>query len=310
MSLFCVSVQEILSYLQTTKFTVEFEGNTELIINGFCSCNIPKSRSITWVKNITENCLKAFSEKEECLIVAKKGSLIEKKSFSYIITEEPKAVFFNILNYFWGDKTTAQLANSAIIKTEKIAQGVSVGEHCFIDEDVSIGEGTIIEPNVTILHHVEIGKNCIIHAGAVIGTDGYGYFADKNGVPEKVKHFGGVVIGDNVEIGANTCIDRGTIDHTFIGNYTKIDNLVHIAHNVQIKENSMLTSGVILSGSVYLEKDSYIAPGGIIKNQKKVGEGAFVGMGAVVMEDVPEYTVVAGIQARGIRKIKKDEKKY
>lgn len=305
-----ISVEEILSYLKTTKYIVEFQGDANLAIEGFCSCNVPKSKSISWVKNITENCLESFSEKEECLIVAKKGQLIDKESFSYIITEEPKAVFFSILDYFWGNKETSQSASTAIIKTEKIANNVSVGEHCFIDEDVSIGEGTIIEPNVTILHHVEIGKNCIIHAGTVIGADGYGYFANENGNPEKVKHFGGVVIEDNVEIGANACIDRGTIDHTLIGSNTKIDNLVHVAHNVQIQEASMLVAGAIVCGSVSLGKKSYIAPGGIVKNQKKVGEGAFVGMGAIVMQDVPEYTVVAGIQARGIRKIEKDEKRY
>lgn len=305
-----VSVKEILSFLQTTKYAIQFEGDKNLVIEGFCSCNIPKSKNISWVKDITENCLESFLEKEDCLIVAKKGCLIDKKSFSYIITGEPKAVFFSILDYFWGDKKTTQLAATAIIKTKKIAQNVSIGEHCFIDEDVSIGEGTIIDTNVTILHHVEIGKNCIIHAGTVIGVDGYGYFVNENGNPEKVKHFGGVVIGDNVEIGANACIDRGTIDYTYIGNNVKIDNLVHIAHNVQIQENSMLTAGVIICGSAGLEKGSYIAPGGIVKNQKIVGEGAFVGMGAVVMQDVPEHTVVAGIQARGIRKIEKNEKKY
>lgn len=309
MSLY-VSVEEVLSYLKTTKYTIQFEGDTSLVLQGFCSCNIPKSKSISWVKNITENCLEGFKDEEDCLIVAKKAHLINKKSFSYIITEEPKAVFFSILDCFWGDKKTAQLAETAIIKTEKIAQNVSVGEHCFIDKDVSIGEGTIIEPNVTILHHVEIGKNCIIHAGAVIGADGYGYFTNDNGNPEKVKHFGGVVIEDNVEIGANACIDRGTIDNTFIGKNTKTDNLVHIAHNVQIQKNSILTAGVIICGSASLGKESYIAPGGIIKNQITVGEGAFVGMGAIVMQDVPEYTVVAGIQARGIRKIEKNEKRY
>lgn len=100
MSLY-VSVKEILSFLKTTKYTIQFEGETNLVIQGFCLCNIPKSKSISWVKYITENCLESFSDKEKCLIVAKKGSLINKESFSYIITDEPKAVFFSILDYFW-----------------------------------------------------------------------------------------------------------------------------------------------------------------------------------------------------------------
>lgn len=95
-----------------------------------------------------------------------------------------------------------------------------------------------------------------------------------------------------------------------IGSNTKIDNLVHVAHNVQIQEASMLVAGAIVCGSVSLREKSYIALRGIVKNQKKIGEGAFVGMSAIVMQDVAEYTVVAGIQARGIRKIEKDEKSY
>lgn len=154
---------------------------------------------------------------------------------------------------------------------------------CFIDESVTIGDESIIENNITIQGTVSIGNNCIIHFGAVIGTAGYGLFLLKDGAPQKVEHFGGVTIGNNVEIGANTCIDRGSIDDTFIESNTKIDNFCHIAHNVRIEESCMLVAESLICGSARINKKSHVAPGAIVKNQKTVGSELLIGMGAVVL---------------------------
>ena len=112
-----------------------------------------------------------------------------------------------------------------------------------------------------------------------------------------VRHFGGVSIGDEVMIGANTCIARGTIDDTSIGNGSKIDTLCHIAHNVTIGKNVTLIAGSIIYGSVTLGDNSYIATG-IVKNQHKIEKNAFVGMGSVVVKDVPDGATVYGVPAR------------
>jgi len=200
------------------------------------------------------------------------------------------------------------IAKSAVVITKKIGKDVSIGENSFIGEDVCIGNQTIIENNVCIYHKVHIGENCIIHSGAVIGADGFGYYINSIGVPEKVKHYGGVYVGDKVEIGANACIDRGTIDDTLIGSNTKIDNLVHIAHNVQIEENVMVVAGAVICGSSVLKQGSYVAPGGIVKNQITVADGAFIGMGAVVTKSTQENMVMTGMPAKPLREVRKTDK--
>ncbi len=111
-----------------------------------------------------------------------------------------------------------------------------------------------------------------------------------------------MIIGDNVEIGANTCIDRGTLSNTVIGNYVKIDNLCHIAHNVQIGENSTIIALSMIAGSVKIGKNCWIAPCAAIKEKLVVNDGSLVGLGAVVIRDVVSGDVVAGVPARSIKK--------
>ena len=116
------------------------------------------------------------------------------------------------------------------------------------------------------------------------------------------------MLGNNVDIGANTCIDRGTIEDTIIGDYSKIDNLCHIAHNVVIESNVFVIAQSMIGGSVLLKNDSYVAPGSIIMNQITIGNSSLVGMGAVVTKDVEDEKVVAGIPAKVIRERKKSDK--
>lgn len=303
-----ISVQEIVNYLKMTDYSVERKGNCDINIDGFCSLQSPKSNCITWVKEINEHSLDEFGNCDHVLIVAKESIVVPIKTVVFLITPEPKAVFFSILEHFWKKKVSSGIAETAVIKTKKIGEDVAIGHHCFIGEEVMIGSGTIIEENVTIIHRVEIGANCFVHSGAVIGADGFGYFINHEGKPEKVTHYGGVKIGNQVEIGANTCIDRGTIEDTIIEDDVKIDNLCHIAHNVRIKEAAMIAAGSVLCGSAKIGAGSYLAPGSIVKNQLVVGANALVGMGAVVIKEVPENIVVTGVPAKKLRKVKKTDK--
>ena len=200
------------------------------------------------------------------------------------------------------------IAPTAVIESKSIAADVSIGHHCYIGPEVTIGSGTVIEHNVTLLNKVVIGSGCLIHSGVVLGTDGFGYFTGPEGWSCKVEHFGGIWIGDDVEIGANTCIDRGTIDDTVIGSHTKIDNLVHIGHNAQVGTGVSLVAGATVCGSAQLGTRSYIAPGGIVKNQLKIGDRAFVGMGAAVITDVENDTVMASVFAKPLRKVRPGER--
>lgn len=134
--------------------------------------------------------------------------------------------------YFWPQEHKNGIASTAVIESKYIGKNVSIGHHCYIGPGVRIGEGVVIENNVSIKNNVAIGGNCLIHLSVCIGTDGFGFYMDEKWQPHKVDHYGGVTIGCDVEIGANTCIDRGTLDNTIIGNRVKIDNLCHISHNV------------------------------------------------------------------------------
>ncbi|RZA03827.1 MAG: UDP-3-O-(3-hydroxymyristoyl)glucosamine N-acyltransferase [Moraxellaceae bacterium] len=151
-------------------------------------------------------------------------------------------------------------ANAVIADGVVLGDGVFVGAGCSIGEDSVIGEQTRIHPNATIYHGVNIGSYCIIHSGSVIGADGFGFSHSKDGWI-KIHQLGGVVIGNNVEIGANTTIDRGALDNTIIGDGVIIDNLVQIAHNVRIGKNTAIAANVGIAGSCVLGDNCVIAGG-------------------------------------------------
>lgn len=142
-----------------------------------------------------------------------------------------------------------------------VAKGVKIGAGCYIGDHTSIGENTTIYPNVSIYGDTTIGCNSIIHSGVVIGADGFGFAAKKDGVGgwQKVYQLGGVDIGDDVEIGAGTTIDRGALDNTTIANGVKIDNQIQIAHNVHIGENTAIAACTAIAGSTNIGKRCTIA---------------------------------------------------
>lgn len=138
-------------------------------------------------------------------------------------------------------------------KGAKIGPNCEIGPGSFIGEDVSIAADTRLYANVTVYHHCQIGQRAIIHSGVVIGADGFG-FANDGGDWLKIPQVGRVILGDDIEIGANSTVDRGAIDNTIIGNGVKIDNLVQIAHNVHIGEHSVLAAQVGIAGSAKIGK--------------------------------------------------------
>jgi UDP-3-O-[3-hydroxymyristoyl] glucosamine N-acyltransferase len=221
-----------------------------------------------------------------------------RKKYNIIQCENPKETFFEILNRFFVIPKKAGIELDSIVETQNIGTDVSIGHHCYICKDAIIGNNVSIKNNVIIECPAEIGDNTIIWSGVVIGTDGYGYYKKDDGINYKVPHFGGVKIGRNVEIGANTCIDRGVLVDTVIGNNVKIDNLCHIAHNVLIEDNVMITAMSALSGSSTVKENAYIAPGTLVLNQKTVGKNAFVGIGSVVIKNVQNSKAVFGVPAR------------
>jgi UDP-3-O-[3-hydroxymyristoyl] glucosamine N-acyltransferase len=156
-----------------------------------------------------------------------------------------------------------------------------------VGDDSKLGDDVNLFPNVTIYPDTEIGRRVRIHAGTVVGSDGFGYVQD-GGVHRKVPQIGNVIIGDDVEIGANVTIDRGALGPTVIGQGTKIDNLVQIAHNVEIGEGSLIISQVGISGSTKFGKYVILAGQAGFAGHLKIGDRVTVSAQSGVMTDIPD----------------------
>ena len=229
----------------------------------------------------------AFAENAKILRVAVKGNagaVIAKHGDNLqgkpgILVENPRFAFARTLEMFAPDiprppegiHEMSVVAETAVIgKAARIGpnvtieKGVVLGEGVvlypcvYVGEDTKIGDGTVIYPNAVIRERVSIGRGVIIHGGAVIGADGFGFAASEN-KHHKIPQTGTVIIEDDVEIGANTCIDRGTMGATIIGKGAKIDNLVQIGHNVRIGENCIIVGQTGIGGSSEIGEGSILA---------------------------------------------------
>ena len=269
------------------------------------------------LQNAKENEI-AFVEKAENLDATNASCLLVSENFdaeipcSFIKVKNPKLAFAKIAErlhpFNWRTEKNHETAiiNSPTedILANFIGAFVTIGEDCFINfgtqildgvrigNNVSIGKNTIIHPNCVIYDNVSIGHDCVLHAGAVIGADGFGFVRDGERGYVKFPQIGTVVIEDGVEIGANTCIDRGALGETRIGEGTKIDNLVQIAHNVSIGKRVVIASQTGISGSTVIEDDCVIGGQVGMGDHATVKSGAIIGSQAGVL---PGKIVRAGV---------------
>ncbi|WP_457787586.1 UDP-3-O-(3-hydroxymyristoyl)glucosamine N-acyltransferase [Pseudomonas sp. PL-6] len=183
---------------------------------------------------------------------------------------------------------TASVGAYAVIEAgAQIGAGVSIGAHCVVGARSVIGEGGWLAPRVTLYHDVRIGKRVVIQSGAVIGGEGFG-FANEKGVWQKIAQIGGVSIGDDVEIGANTTVDRGALSDTLIGSGVKLDNQIMIAHNVQIGDNTAMAGCVGISGSTKIGRNCMIAGGVGMVGHIEVCDNVFVTGMTMVTRSITE----------------------
>ena len=189
------------------------------------------------------------------------------------------------------------MANAVIMDYAVIEENVIIYPNVVVEPYARIGANTIIYPNVVIKEGTKIGRNNIIHAGAVIGSDGFGFY-DKNGKRYKIPQIGIVVTEENVEIGANTCIDRATIGETRIGANTKIDNLVQIGHNVKVGKNCYIVGQAGIGGSAIIEDNVIIAGQVGIADHTRVGKGSIILAKSGVHGNVPPGSILLGIPAK------------
>ncbi|MBB3271025.1 UDP-3-O-[3-hydroxymyristoyl] glucosamine N-acyltransferase [Pseudomonas sp. LAMO17WK12:I8] len=183
---------------------------------------------------------------------------------------------------------SASIGAFAVIESgARIEADVSIGAHCFIGARCVVGEGGWLAPRVTLYHDVTIGKRVVIQSGAVIGGEGFG-FANEKGIWRKIAQIGGVTIGDDVEIGVNTAVDRGALSDTRIGDGVKLDNQIQIAHNVQIGDHTAMAACVGISGSTRIGKHCMLAGGVGLVGHIDICDNVFVSGMTMVTRSITE----------------------
>ena len=283
-------------------------GDRDCLIKRVASLESAGAGDITFIEDrkLLES---AQTIRASCLIVPE-GARVEAPCV--IEVKRPKLAFALIAEllhpakrYDAGIHSTAIVAKSARVDESAsvgawveigggsvIGQGTRIHAGAVIGEDVEVGSDCVIHPNVVLYDRVTLGKRVILHAGAIIGADGFGYVPDEQNFRHKFPQIGTVIIGDDVEIGAGTCIDRGALGETRIGRGTKIDNLVQIAHNCLIGERVVIASQTGISGSTVIEDDVIIGGQVGMGDHARILSGAIVGSKAGIL---PGKIVRAGV---------------
>lgn len=220
--------------------------------------------------------------------------------FTLLTAENARLTFMRaVARFFAPSAAPPGVHPTAVVDpTATIDPSASVGPYCIVGPRCSIGAGSNLHGHVTLYQNVRIGKGTSINSGTVIGADGYGYERNEAGELEKFIHIGGVVIEDEVEIGSNTSIDRGTLGDTVIERGARIDNQVHIAHNVRVGQDAAVIAQCMVGGGVQIGARAWLAPAAVIMNKAHIGSDAVVGLGAVVVKTVPAGQTVMGSPAQ------------
>lgn len=217
----------------------------------------------------------------------------------------PRLAFIRVVDHFFAPERPTGIHASAVIDDRAtLSASVYVGPLATIGADVTVGGRTVIHAGVHVYAGCTIGADCKIHPGTVIGAEGFGFERNEEGSPERFPHLGTVMIEDNVEIGANSCIDRATLGATVIRSGARLDNLVYIGHGVEVGRGSLVMTLASVGGGTRLGDRSWIAPSSTLRDRISVGPDATVGLGAVVVRDVPAGVTVAGSPARELAELK------
>lgn len=297
-------------------------GDKKLLIEGVSEIQDSKVNTITFLSNPT---YKKYLEKtKSSAVLVKSAEFLGAKSG--IVVENPQLAMAKTLELFYSKKIIKKnIHPSAIISSKSIISdnvsigpgailmsgsiiknGSSIGANTFIGKNVFVGFNSVIHPNVSVYEGTLIGDHTIIHSGTVLGCDGFGYVSNENS-NYKIPQTGKVEIKNNVEIGSNCSIDRGTIGNTIIGEGSKLDNLIQIAHNVKIGKNCLIASQVGISGSTFIGDSCTFAGQVGVAGHLKIGSGSTFAAKSGVTKSLEGGKIYAGFPARDIREHNKKQ---
>jgi len=276
----------------------ELRGDPELVVDGVAQLDRAGPRHATFLASAKYSSELAVSRAGVVLVARDMAELPSRCPTRILVGDPHEAIQILLPRLYDLAAPDAWVAPTARLgRGVKLGAGVRIEDYVVLGDGVKIGDGTRLYPHVTVYSGGEIGARCAIHSGARIASDGFGYVF-RNGQHEKFPHVGRCIIGDDVEIGANTTIDRGSIGDTTVGAGTRIDNLVQVGHNVRIGSLCLLMSQVGVAGSARIGNGVIIAGQAGIGGHVTIGDGARIAGQAGVFGDVPAGESWSGYPAR------------
>lgn len=324
-----ISVAEIAKLI-----SAKLLGGEHQLVHSFCSLTAPVKSGLSFAKSSSSKELKEALSTGllAAVIVSKEISKHDAKEVAQLVVADPLEAISILTKKFLGvARPEAGISkNAEVHASAKIGKGVHVGAFCSIGAEVVIEDGAVLYPHVVVYEGVTIGKNSVIHSGAVIreycrlgedclvqngavvGADGFGYFLNSKKKLQAVPQVGNVELGSEVEIGANTCIDRATMGSTVVSDMTKIDNLVQVGHNTKIGQGSIVCGNVGIAGSCDIGSGVTLGGGTGVADHIKIASGIRVGGNSGVTSHLTEkgdyigYPIVkAGEWRRQVKSLEK-----
>jgi UDP-3-O-[3-hydroxymyristoyl] glucosamine N-acyltransferase len=236
--------------------------------------------------------------KAGCVIVSPAIAEANASRTAFIVADNPYH-YFARLTQLWRrhlphDDTPLVHPSAVIHPSASVHATARIGPLCLVERGASIGANTWLKSGITVGEDCQIGERCIIHAGVVIGADGFG-FAMFEGRWEKIEQLGAVRIGNNVEIGANTCIDRGALDDTVLEDGVKLDNLVQIGHNVHVGANTAMAGCAGVAGSARIGANCTVGGGAVVLGHLQLADGVHISAASVVMRSIRQPGQYSGV---------------
>lgn len=282
-----------------------YDANKDFFVVRPASLKKPKDNAVMFIMEEYFRDVAVLDSVKECLIFCPEKDIPEEiiKKNAVVKCANPHLEYCrfyrdNKINYL-PSKTEGNYVNGSFIANGAIiGNNVCIMPGAYIGENVRIGENVYIGSGVKLVGDITIGNNVVIRENTVLGADGLSTDRDENGIATTMPQFGEIILEDDVQIGANTVIARGAIDETIIKRGSKIDNSCFISHNVHIGEDSFIVGETIMFGSSSLGNKAFISGNATVRNGIKIGDGAMVGMGAVVVKNVQDGEIVKGNPAR------------
>jgi len=272
---------------QEIREVIGVPGTGERTVEGVARLDDGSDRYLYFInKTITPEIIESLTKRRGCIFIAPENSSLQSVVKNNVVLEvpDPRAAIAKVMTFI-----RTEHRNPPWVKARQIAETANISP--LIEHGVSIRRASIVKSGARINPRVVIGEESVIRSNVVIGADGYGFVRDEAGNKTRIPHLGGVIIGNQVEIGESSVIEAGTISPTIIEDYVKLAASVFVGHNVCIQRNASVTPGVIIAGSAIIGADTWIGINSSIRDGRHVGSHALIGMDVSVQEDLADNTI-------------------